>query len=192
MLLADFDRGATAAERRGIEAERDDVPRRNGKVAELYREYGPAVYRRCLRLLRDPEAARDATQEVFLRLLGQLAKLEARATVLPWIYRVATNHCLNRRRDAAAQRTEPVADEPLGAATACSDGAHLDRLLARAVMARFDAATQAIVVGVIVDGMEQTEVAEALGISRRTVARRLDQFREAAARYAGGELVGEG
>jgi len=28
-------------------------------IAELYRTWGPAIYRRCLRLLRDPEAARE-------------------------------------------------------------------------------------------------------------------------------------
>ena len=70
------------------------------RVVSLYREYGPAVYRRCLRLLRDSEAARDATQEVFVKLLRDIEKLAARDTALPWIYRVATNHCLNLRRDA--------------------------------------------------------------------------------------------
>jgi len=41
-----------------------------GKSAELYRTWGPAIYRRCLRLLRDTEAARDATQEVFRKALS--------------------------------------------------------------------------------------------------------------------------
>src|ERR1700719_1415116 len=39
------------------------------RVAELYRTYGPAIYRRCLRLVGDTEAARDATQEVFGKLM---------------------------------------------------------------------------------------------------------------------------
>src|SRR5512142_1360611 len=73
---------------------------RSAEVERLYREYGAVVYRRCLRLLRDREAARDATQEVFVKLLRDMSKLAGRETALPWIYRVATNHCLNVRRGA--------------------------------------------------------------------------------------------
>jgi alpha-tubulin suppressor-like RCC1 family protein len=61
------------------------------RAAELYREYGPAVYRRCVRLLRDREAARDATQEIFMKLLRDVSKLEDHASALPWVYRVAMN-----------------------------------------------------------------------------------------------------
>src|SRR5512143_3873274 len=68
-------------------------------AARLYREYGPAVYRRCLRLLRDRDAAQDATQEVFVKLVSNMGRLEGRGEVLPWIYRVATNHCLNLGRN---------------------------------------------------------------------------------------------
>src|ERR1700749_5073959 len=70
-------------------------------VAQLYRQYGPVVYRRCLALLHDREAARDATQEIFRKLLVDQKKLLERESVLPWIYRVATNHCLNERRNRA-------------------------------------------------------------------------------------------
>jgi RNA polymerase sigma-70 factor (ECF subfamily) len=38
-------------------------------------------------------------------------------------------------------------------------------------------------VGVIVDGMEHEEVAAALGVSRRTVARKLERFLENARKY---------
>ena len=31
-----------------------------GRAEQAYRQYGPAVYRRSLRILRNPEAARDA------------------------------------------------------------------------------------------------------------------------------------
>jgi len=70
------------------------------RIAELYRTWGPAIYRRCLRLLRDQEAARDATQEVFRKALSSPEKLADPDTALPFIYRVATNHCLNERRNA--------------------------------------------------------------------------------------------
>ncbi len=151
-------------------------------VAQLYQRFGPVVYRRCLVLLRDSEAARDATQEIFRKLLHDQEKLAARETVLPWIYRVATNHCLNERRNQRKRGEEELEpDLPL------SDQAPHDlfpeRQLAQQVLARFDAETQAVAVAVFVDGMEHEEVAAALGISRRTVARKLDRFVENARKF---------
>ena len=146
-----------------------------GKAAELYRALGPVVYRRCLRILKDPEAAKDATQEVFMRLVRDMAKLEDRETVLPWIYRVATNHCLNLRRNAT-RHGEDADAPPLEVAASTSPDLVPDRQLVQQVLGRFDTTTQTVAVGVLVDGMEQEEVAEVLGISRRTVARRLARF----------------
>ncbi len=145
------------------------------KAASLYATWGPAVYRRCLRLLGDREAARDATQEVFVKLLRDMSKLEGRESVLPWIYRVATNHCLNLRRDAG-RRGERSLDEGLEVAPSAPAAGYPDRRLVQQVLSRFEATTQAVAVGVFVDGMEHEEVASALGISRRTVTRRLERF----------------
>ncbi len=145
------------------------------RAARLYRVYGPAVYRRCRRLLGDREAARDATQEVFVRLVRDMEKLEDGRAALPWIYRVATNHCLNLRRDARRHGGGALEPPPDLAARDTAAG-YPERHLAQEVLSRFDVQTQAVAVGVFIDGMEHEELAEALGISRRTVRRRLDWF----------------
>ena len=150
---------------------------RRTQVAELYASLGPAVYRRCLKLLRDRDEARDATQDVFMKLVRDMDRLQDRETVMPWIYRVATNHCLNvirsRRRSGESVSVE---DAGLELAPAQSGATYPDRMLARAVLAEFDEDTQAVAVGVLVDGMEHEELARALGVSRKTIQRRLDRF----------------
>jgi len=108
-------------------------------------------------------------------------KLETRDTALPWIYRVATNHCLNQRRNAGRRGEETLPDIEMPASET-PDGVP-ERQLVQQVLARFDAATQAVAVGVFVDGMEHEEVAQALGISRRTVARKLQRFVGNARKY---------
>jgi RNA polymerase sigma-70 factor (ECF subfamily) len=138
------------------------------------------VYRRCLRLLRDGDAAADATQEVFVQLVRNMEALEDRATVLPWIYRVATNHCLNVRR---AGRWTPQGPVDLELAAGASEDTFPERQLAQAVLARFDPTTQAVAIAVLVDGMEQEETARALGLSRKTVRRKLDRFLENARKF---------
>ena len=158
------------------------------RVIQLYREFGPVVYRRCVRLLGDRESARDATQEVFVKLLRE-DRLQGQAEeVLPWIYRVATHHCLNLRRDRRVRGARRGDID--GALDVVASGAvpFPGRLLAQQVLARFDPTTQAVAVGVLVDGMEREEVAGALGISRRTVHRKLARFL-AGARHL---LLGEG
>ena len=148
------------------------------RLIQLYREYGPSVYRRCFRLLREREAARDATQEVFVKLLRDVRKFDERASALPWIYRVATNHCLNVLRQGR-RHGDTVSSDAL---EICGDASDTfpERQLAQRVLARFDSVTQAIAVGVLVDGMEHEELAGVLGISRRTVHRKLTRFLEKA------------
>jgi len=150
-----------------------------GDIAELYRTWGPAIYRRCLRLLRDTEAARDATQEVFRKALGAPEKLADPDTALPFIYRVATNHCLNERRNAGRRGETELADLDV----ASEHPQFPQRRLVQRVLSRFDAKTQSIAVGVLVDGMEHEEVASALGISRKTVSRKLARFLDHARKY---------
>jgi RNA polymerase sigma-70 factor, ECF subfamily len=154
------------------------MPRTASRAAESYRQFGGPVYRCCLRILRDPDAARDATQEVFLRLVGEEARMADRTTLLPWLYRVARNHCLNLRRghrDLLPPDGDPAAE---------FRDTHLERSLALRLLRRFDASTQAVVVGVVVEGMDHQEVAAALGVSRITVARKLKRFLSIARGYA--------
>lgn len=158
------------------EVDRPAPSRSGSEVAGLYRRYGPVVYRRCLRILRHREEAEDTTQEVFVRLLRELPSLAGRATVLPWIYRVTTNACLNLRRDAR-RRGEVVATPRLErAATAAPHGGEA-RILASQLLARFDEDTREVALHVLVGGLEHAEAALRLELSRRGVSRRLGRFR---------------
>ncbi len=148
-------------------------------MIRLYREYGPVVYRRCVRLLGDRDAARDATQEVFVKLLRADRLLGDAEDVLPWIYRVTTHHCLDVRRNRAGPAQGGVEQLEVAAGAAAP---YPERRLAQQVLARFDPTTQAVAVGVLVDGMEREEVAGALGLSRRTVHRKLARFLDGARR----------
>jgi len=154
---------------------------RGARAAELYERFGPAVYRRCRRLLHDPEAAADATQEVFLRLVRTGDALSTRSDLLPWLYRVATNHCYNVLRDARGHAEEALdaVVEPSHTPTRSEP----DSRLMRQVLAQFDEVTQAIAVGIIVEGMEAEELARQMGVSRRTISRKFDRFLERARDY---------
>ncbi len=80
-----------------------------GRLVDLHKR---AVYGLCVRLLREPEEARDAAQEAFTRAYGSLASYDTRQPFAPWLLRIARNHCLDvlRRRLPEAQRVELDAD----------------------------------------------------------------------------------
>lgn len=56
------------------------------------------VYNLAIRMLRHPQDAEDATQEILVRVLTSLATFRGEAAFSTWVYRVAANHLLNRHR----------------------------------------------------------------------------------------------
>src|SRR4051812_616812 len=95
----------------------------NDSLTMLYRRYGPFIYARCARLLDDHAAAQDATQETFMRVHRHLRKAPDSNQALGWIYRIATNYCLNEIRNRKL-RPQPASDGPEHA------GEHLEAVLA--------------------------------------------------------------
>jgi RNA polymerase sigma-70 factor (ECF subfamily) len=152
------------------------------RVAQLYRLYGPAIYTRCQRILGDGAAAEDATQETFMRLMRQLEKAPDTQTGLLYIYRVATNYCLNQLRDARL-RPEPVAELPEVSTGTGLEAALLDRDFAVRLLAQVPEKLRAIVWLHYVDGLDQGEVARTLDVSRRTIVNRLAEFHARAERF---------
>jgi predicted RNA polymerase sigma factor len=56
------------------------------RLTTLYRQYGPFIYARCVRLLGDRAAAEDATQETFMRVQRHLHKAPDPKDALGWVY----------------------------------------------------------------------------------------------------------
>ena len=153
------------------------------RLTDLYRRYGPAIYSRCRLLLTDDGAAEDATQETFLRVWRHLDRVPDAHEALYWIYRVATNYCLNEIRDRRT-RDIPSADLPETSAASWAAAARIeDRDLARRLIEHAEAKVRVVAWLYHVDGFEQDEVAAVVGISRRTVVNRLSDFLAGAHRF---------
>ena len=84
-------------------AEGDEVA-----FARLMERHQDRVVRLCQRFLGDRDEALDAAQEVFLKLYRKAGGLKARGAVYTWLYRVASNHCLNRLRRRKIVRFLPL------------------------------------------------------------------------------------
>lgn len=138
----------------------------------LYERAASLVYRRARRMLGDGHAARDVTQEVFLRVLDAFPDVAREAPSVGWLYRVTTNHCLNLLRDGRRQRAL-LAD--IGPAARAGEGETPLGLLLRGVPEHL----HEVAAYYYIDELSQQEIAEVLGVSQRTVSTRLQEFRTA-------------
>lgn len=153
------------------------------QIGELYERFGPVIFRRCQKLLFDPESARDAAQEVFVRAMRHREKLVSDRECLPWLYRVSTNYCLNVIREQRKVRRVPLTvlkDE----AGAIALGETLEtRIAARQkiedLLDQLGEVDAQILIFAHMDRMTQDEIAAATGLSRRTVGKRLKQIASA-------------
>ena len=171
--LFDFDRPETCSSR-GTSVDEDE------RWARLYRTHQPAVYARCRRLLRDHHAAEDATHETFVRAFQHLEGIAQVEDQRRWLTHVASNFCRNQVRDRKRHAELLLLFEVEGNVDVAGE------LVARDVAARVAERVPDKIRRVAwlryVDEMHQHQVAQHLGISRRTVVNRLAAFRAGARR----------
>jgi RNA polymerase sigma-70 factor, ECF subfamily len=145
-------------------------PQTPAELALFYRRYGGVVLRRARRLLGSDEAAQDACQEVFIRLLRARPNF-AQASPVTWLYRVTTNLCLNvmraERRRRRGERSAPVLSAPAPQQSLA--------LLLQGIAEHL----HELAIYYYLDQMSQDEIALVLGVSQRTVSSRLREFRGA-------------
>jgi RNA polymerase sigma-70 factor (TIGR02960 family) len=79
--------------------------------AELVAPYRRELHVHCYRILGSTQDAEDALQETLLAAWRSLPSFEGRASPRTWLYRVATNHCLNALR-AASRRPRSYEERP--------------------------------------------------------------------------------
>jgi RNA polymerase sigma-70 factor, ECF subfamily len=141
-----------------------------------YRHFSWRIYGLCRHLLGSHDAARDAAQEVFLRVQEARQQIDQKRPPENWLLSIARNYCLDqlRRRKTEQRLFSPAADNlPEPASSAPSP---LVRLLAieskaafRLALERLPARSREILLLRYECGMSYQAISELLGISRSDV-----------------------
>jgi RNA polymerase sigma factor (sigma-70 family) len=149
------------------------------EVGSLYERFGYSVYRRCLKILRDPTRAEDAMQDVFVRVL-RFGDGYRGGSMLSWLLRIADRAALDR-----LQHEGPRASDAPEVAVGPELPSELlqkpeaVRLLSE-LLAKLARPLQEVALLTYLDGMTAAEIASALRCSTMTVKRRLRSLHEQA------------
>ncbi|NIG54250.1 sigma-70 family RNA polymerase sigma factor [Chitinophaga sp. Cy-1792] len=82
-------------------------------IGELFDRYAVLLLGMCMKYLKNEEDARDAVQQIFLKVLSDVNKHEIQY-FRAWIYQVAKNHCLMQIRQNHMKYKEEISDRNLG------------------------------------------------------------------------------
>jgi RNA polymerase sigma-70 factor (ECF subfamily) len=144
-----------------------------GAFEEIYRLHSPRLFGLINRMVGNPADAEDLLQEVFLAAHRKLESFRGESALGTWLYRLATNQCLDHLRSRAArsgQLTDAIDDEPSLAdagSRAIAESTVTKMDLERA-MAQLPEGCRAAFLLHDVEGLEHREVADALGIAEGT------------------------
>jgi RNA polymerase sigma-70 factor (ECF subfamily) len=167
-----------AVERAGGEDDADLVRRHLAGEPDafraLYEKYKDRVFATAWRIVGEHHAAADLTQDVFVKVHGELASFRFLSKFSTWLFRVAVNHSINRAGETGrhSRIEERIQREGRGEPGGTKEGRPLDEQVHRAIQ-HLSPKLRAIVSLRYLDGLSYGEIAEVLEVSMGTVKSRL-------------------
>ena len=154
--------------------------------AEVYRRYADRIYGYCFRRTASWSTAQDLTSVVFLEAWRKRSDVafDDDGSVIAWLFGVANNVVRNsqrslRRHQLALQRLpDPVVEPDFAddAAARLDDEKRMARVLA--ALARLSDSDRELLALSAWSGLDQRQIAEALGVPVGTVKSRLSRARD--------------
>ena len=68
---------------------------RSDYFSVLYQRYASKVFGKCISILKDYDEAKDAVQDIFVKIMTHLVNFGERAQFSTWIYSITYNYCID-------------------------------------------------------------------------------------------------
>ena len=157
----------------------------------LIRLHEKKVYTLCRRMCRSEDDALEAAQDAFLAVWRGIGSFRADAAFSTWLYRLATNACLDllrrekRHGDAVSLDDEGAPAEPVDRAPLPEEAlerAETQRMVREALLALPDDYREILLLRET-EQLSYTEIAEITGLELGTVKSRISRARQALKNY---------
>ena len=173
---------------REIDDQTIEACKRGDRVAfqQLFEAYKDRVYSVALHFCGDEAMASDAAQQVFLKLFSAIAQYRHDAEFTTWLYRIVVNTCVDEQRKR--RRFVPFSPEVevKNMVTRSSQEESYSRRevsdSVRTAIAGLSPKLRLPILLKYVEGLSYEEIAETLGLSKGTVASRLNRGHKTLAR----------
>ena len=166
----------------GVDAEALEVRRAatgdESAFERLYRRHVPRIHT-LARRMAGPEAADEITQDVFVRAWDKLATFRGESAFGTWLYRLAINVVLSRRRGARSERLALLDDDTALEHQVAPHPPVGLRLDLETAMARLPEAARQVFVLHDIEGWTHEEIAGQLGLVPGTSKSQLSRARAA-------------
>ncbi|HET8911859.1 MAG TPA: RNA polymerase sigma factor [Ktedonobacteraceae bacterium] len=179
----------SSAARRSSASSNEDTP----LLSQLYERYKRPIYTYVYRLLGNLEDADDLTQEVFIRACSTWENLHDRDNLSAWLYRIATNLCVDhlrrrkritwlpllRKNQHSERLGESVEEEALYLPSSDGDIPGVaERELIRLALAQLQEEYAVVLVLSAAQGVPYQEIATIVGISPNAAATRISRAKK--------------
>ena len=145
------------------------------RISGMIQTYEKDLLRLCCVYLKDRDMAQDAVQETFVKAYRNLNRFRGESSEKTWLIRIAINVCRDMQRTVWFQNLGRMVnlDEVKIPQEMEVQSEVVDQIL------RLPKKLREVVLLFYYENMNQSEIAEALGVSVATVSRRLNRAREA-------------
>jgi len=96
--------GGDAEEMALVQAIQRDGPSNAAAWTSLLKRYQDRLYAVCLRMVNNPDAAADLTQDSMVKIIQGLSGYDGRAKLSTWMIRITMNTCLSHLRSQKLRR----------------------------------------------------------------------------------------
>ncbi len=150
----------------------------------LYEEYADRVFGLALKILKNRDEAKDAVQQVFVRVFSRIGQFRNQSEIGTWIYRITTNICLDHLK-SQSNKTLSMEEDSVKYVAERQYAIDPDQVkspieeITRKVLKTIDDGWAKTFWLYTMHGMSQKEIAKIQKISVPTVKMRLARVRKA-------------
>tara|TARA_R110002051_G_scaffold63132_1_gene114890 strand:- start:10806 stop:11279 length:474 start_codon:yes stop_codon:yes gene_type:complete len=141
----------------------------------IYNTYWQKIFRLCMGYVNDADAAKDLTQETFIKVWKQLPQFRNESAIGTWIFRIASNTCLRQiQKDNKMPKSGFPADikEEVLETSLENDLQFLYQCISE--LQEIDR----IIISLELEDIKQKEIAEIIGLSESNVRVKIHRIKE--------------